>query len=326
MSFGGDQNRLGIGPQYAKDDPLKARMRFHQSWWRMSVLKEPYGVGPGPTGEPYGNYLSLAAGGAGKNFLTPKIYELVKQRIAEGPGAEPYRVKHNLLSSQPMCFNLFAPLRADPAMATGLLRALLGDRIHEVTEVRIEYAPTPAGQYLGDSTSFDAFIAYVDVEAGPSLIGVETKLTEPFSQEVYKEASNSSYTDLTDAADSPWDPSVGEAVEDIRWNQLWRNQLLVEATRKHSLAIHGRHGRLAVIRHPLDTECAKVINDYEGLLKDPADLLDWRLDRLVETWRAAGVPGTDAWLAAFSPRYIDLHLSDEAWAAQQADRRPPVAE
>jgi hypothetical protein len=30
--------RMGIGPQTRGDDPWKARMRLHQSWWRAEVL------------------------------------------------------------------------------------------------------------------------------------------------------------------------------------------------------------------------------------------------------------------------------------------------
>ena len=30
----GPNNRMNIGPQYAKDNPFMARMRFHQSWYR----------------------------------------------------------------------------------------------------------------------------------------------------------------------------------------------------------------------------------------------------------------------------------------------------
>ncbi len=44
---------------------------------------------------------------AGLNFLTPGIFALAKRRIEEGRGVvEPFRLLRNMLSSQPMCFNL----------------------------------------------------------------------------------------------------------------------------------------------------------------------------------------------------------------------------
>ena len=65
-----------------------------------------------------------------------------------------------MLSSQPMCFNLFGPLVGDLSLATRCMRALLPGEVGEVTEVRIEYGPSPADEYLGDRTSFDAFVGY----------------------------------------------------------------------------------------------------------------------------------------------------------------------
>ncbi len=87
-----------------------------------------------------------------------------------------------MLSSQPMCFNLFGPLVQDHALATQLARALWGEHIAQVTDVRIEWAPEPRQEYLDDNTSFDAFIEYRDTDGGLGFVAIETKLTEPFSQ------------------------------------------------------------------------------------------------------------------------------------------------
>ena len=84
-------------------------MRLHQSWYRHAVLGVPFGTGPRKTSKThYGNMLDSLAADAGCNFLTPEIYELAKARAAEGRGAvEPFRLFRNMLSSQPMCINLF---------------------------------------------------------------------------------------------------------------------------------------------------------------------------------------------------------------------------
>src|SRR5688572_4379946 len=113
-----------IGPQYAGDATFAARMRLHQSWWRAEVLGVGYGVGPTARGERLGNYLDDEAAAAGLNFLTPQIFEVVQERIAQGPGVEAYRCLHNMPSSQPMCFNLFGPLVRDHELATRRLLPL----------------------------------------------------------------------------------------------------------------------------------------------------------------------------------------------------------
>src|SRR4030042_3566117 len=105
-----------------KTNLLTSRMRKHQSWYRAYELHLPYGTGPGPNDTTsYGNMLTRVDGEAGRNFLTQEIYEVVLDRIAQGSGAvEKYRLLHNMLSSQPMCFNLFGPLVRDHDLAKNL--------------------------------------------------------------------------------------------------------------------------------------------------------------------------------------------------------------
>ena len=95
-----------IGPQYEKDAPFTVRMRFHQSWYRANVLRVPYGTGPKPNStRPLGNMLTREHGKQGLNFLTPEIFGNAKLRMQEPGAVEPFRLQHNMLSSQPMCFN-----------------------------------------------------------------------------------------------------------------------------------------------------------------------------------------------------------------------------
>ncbi|HMK12683.1 MAG TPA: hypothetical protein VK461_13920, partial [Acidimicrobiales bacterium] len=110
-----------------------------------------------------------------------------------------------MLSSQPMCFNLFGPLVADLDLATRCVGALLPGQVERVIDVRVEYAPAPADQYLGDRTSFDAFIAYARPGGDTAFLGIETKLTEPFSPGEHRKES---YRRLTECADSLWRPDA----------------------------------------------------------------------------------------------------------------------
>ena len=90
-----------LGPQYARDSPFTARMLLHQSWYRAAVLKRPFGTGPNASSVAYyGNMLDAEAAGAGANFLSPEIFEVARRRIASGPGVEPFRCLHNLLSGR----------------------------------------------------------------------------------------------------------------------------------------------------------------------------------------------------------------------------------
>jgi len=305
----------GIGPQYAGDSAFKARMRFHQSWYRARVLGVPCGTGPGPqNASRYGNMLTRGDGDRGLNFLTPEIFRIAQDRIEQNTGVvESFRMLCNMLSSQPMCFNLFGPLVNDRRLATHLARAILGD-VRAVNRVLLEYAPDPAVEYLNDRTAFDAFIEYERADGGRGFVGIETKLTEPFSGKHY---DGPAYRRWMQRADSPFLPEAWDRVDDVRHNQLWRDHLLAFALLRHPRSQYVE-GRLALIHHPADEDCRQIAAGYRALLKpDDATFLDVALDEMVDAWRNAA-PDEDAraWLSQFRLRYLDLAAGEEEWLEQ----------
>jgi hypothetical protein len=300
-----EQGVGGLGPQYAGDDPLARRMRLHQSWYRARVLAVPCGTGPTPkSAKRFGNMLTEADAEAGLNFITPQIRDVAERRLADTRGAvEPFRLKRNMLSSQPMCFNLFGPLVDDPALATRLARATFGSEIAAVTRVEIEWAPEPAREYLDDRTAFDAFVEYERVDGRLGFVGIETKLVEPFSQ---KRADKASYRRWM-STDGPWKADATTRVADIQHNQLWRDHLLAWALLKHPGSSYAE-GALAVVHHPDDRRCEEVIDGYRALLTSTATLRVHPLDQLVADWSRVLGPGT--WLDEFRRRYLQLDLSE----------------
>jgi hypothetical protein len=298
-----------LGPQYAGDSTFTARMRRHQSWYRAHVLKVPYG--PGPTANEarlLGNMLTPADGQLGRNFVTPAIGELALERVRRGGGAvEPYRLLHNMLSSQPMCFNLFAPLALDLTLARDLVGVMVPETIAAVTRVDLEWAPIPSDEYLGDRTAFDAAIEYVTTAGERCLLGIETKLTEPFSPGEYERES---YRRWTNGPRSPWRPEVRATLHRSRTNQLWRDHLLAVALRDHPRSDLAT-ARLLVVHHPLDRDCQNVLEHYRGLLNDGDDSFRvCTLDALIGRWRGrVGTAEQRAWLDALTLRYLDLERS-----------------
>jgi len=298
--------RSGLGPQFRGDAPFRTLMRRHQSWYRADVLRLPYGTGPKSTDTTlYGNMLDAHGEALGANFLSPEIAEVAEARIAASPGVEPFRCRRNMLSSQPMCFNLFGPLQRDLALATRLIRALLPDEVAEVLDVRIEYAPGPNREYLDDRTSFDAFFGYRRIDGERAFLAIETKLTESFTTTRY---SKPRYLELTEREDSLWRRGAWSVLSSSETNQLWRNHLLVEAVRTHPENPHGVAGRSVVVRHPVDQDCAGAVENYRALLVAPdASFADWTLDHVIRTWKAASRSAAElSWLVAFERRYIDV--------------------
>ncbi|HKO95112.1 MAG TPA: hypothetical protein VJU61_28350 [Polyangiaceae bacterium] len=304
-------NATGIGPQRPGDKPFTARLRLHQSWYRACVLQVPCGTGPKPLStRKLGNMLTRADGAENRNFLTPEIAQVARARLQQGRCVEPFRLCHNLLSSQPMCFNLFSPLALDRRLAATLLPSLVPERIAEVTRVSIEWAPEPARAYLADKTSFDTFIEYRATDGRLCALGIETKLTDSFSQKL---CDGEKYRRWMRAPVRPWRPEADPHVSAIAHNQLWRNHLLAVALRDRPQS-HYATSRLLVVHHPGDHECVRVCAGYRALLCDGDDTMSaLSLDRIIDAWSSLTQdPAHTAWLQAFQIRYLDLKRSADA--------------
>jgi len=294
----------GLGPQCDGDNSFTKRMRLHQSWYRHHVLGVPCGTGPTRNStRHYGNMLRREDGEAGLNFLTPGIHDVVRARLVQDThNVEPFRLIHNMLSSQPMCFNLFGPLVQDHALATRLVRALWGDHIAQVTGVCIEWAPEPRQEYLDDNTSFDAFIEYRAEGGGLGFLAIETKLTEPFSRRL---ADSPSYRRWMGEG-GPWRPDASGQVQAVRHNQLWRDHLLAWSLLSHPRSPYSE-GKLVVVHHPQDENCRKTVAGYRGLLQDERSFGELTLDSITGAWGPLVEDGV--WLRAFRERYLELEKS-----------------
>ena len=135
------------GEEYKGDSKFVAECRKLQSIYRVEIGEEirPYTDRYGNL-HYYGNYISNGENpkeGCWKNFLTEKAFNYAKERV-NPKNKKPYetiesdRLFNNLLSSQPMAFNLFCPLRQmleeSPEIATKVIKtALPGYPIHKVT-------------------------------------------------------------------------------------------------------------------------------------------------------------------------------------------------
>lgn len=82
-----------------------------------------------------------------------------------------------------MAFNLFHPLmlllKQDPAMVTLAVRSVFRNfPVFEVTEIGLEFIPTPIDKYTNDKSAMDAYIRFVDNKGGKHIIAIETKYTD----------------------------------------------------------------------------------------------------------------------------------------------------
>ncbi len=169
--------------------------RLLQSMYRFEIGEQirPYKGRDGVI-HYYGNYVE---GGevSGANFLTDYAFEYARRRVENKKKYETIeadRLFNNLLSSQPMAFNLFCPLRKmleeAPELATRAVRAALPMYpIHEVIDVDLEFIPGNYMNLTGDKSAMDAIVRYRDVDGNEGFIAVETKYSENLGTNVASE-------------------------------------------------------------------------------------------------------------------------------------------
>ena len=96
------------------------------------------------------------------NFLTADVVRAVERRLRPSGGGlvKEDRLRRFLLSSQPMCFNLFGQFQDEQrreALLPWVRRVRPG--AVRVTQVEIEWAP-PAEDHFRGGSAFDAFVEY----------------------------------------------------------------------------------------------------------------------------------------------------------------------
>ena len=281
--------------QVASDTMHRARYRLLQSWWREHVL----GLQPGFNGRQYVGSLLAADAPPDANYLTDEVRAYAAERVqeiqAEGGTVNVDRLRRNLLSSQPLCFNIFGHLQAHPGAAAAVLSDTFGVAIDEIVHIEVEWAPLRRS-HLGDRTAFDAI---VDFRAGGRrrFLAIEMKYTESFSQRMYDRPE---YRQIT-AESGAFAQGAADRLVAPATNQLWRQTLLTL-----SLAATGEYdgGQAAVLSLEHDAGVQKAVAGLAAEAATEAVLpAVGSLERLVTA--AGGVPELSDWAASLRTRYLD---------------------
>ena len=283
-----------------KSDPARRRRcRALQSWYRQHVLQLP--PGEDRSGIVRASMLPESAPRSA-NFLSRETFEYVEARVpivvAEGGTLEKDRLYRNMLSSMPLCFNIFGAFRVYPITAAQVLAECTGLDIAALVDVQVEW--TPDGKHpLGDRTAFDAWVEYRNSAGERCFFGVETKYTEPFSEREYR---NERYDAVTSDPASGFHEGAADILVGSKTNQLWRNAMLALAVKAGG---GFAEGRVLVLSLDNDDGARVAVTGVSAQHENPEQLLSHvTLESLVRT--ASGADALSAWAAAFSKRYLKL--------------------
>ena len=292
------------------DNVFQRRVRILQAIWRE---ERDYPIGENK-GDPLGSMLKMPwAEETLANFLTDEIRDVVRESLrpenkANGQLIDEKRMYDNLLSSQPMAFNLFAPLQCDLALATEVFRQISNDRICRVTEILFEYSPgRDDDTYTGDRSAFDVYVKY-DTSSGDSgFIGIEVKYHENLQANLAKHRER--YDEIAYLMEC-FPPDKRDALKKLPLQQIWRDHLLAGIHRRVDRFADGFFAFLSpdgnkacnngITRY---RECMDVTDDTD----ETSTFVHWTLESFVKVLLAKA----DAqWAYDFADRYLAFEKVD----------------
>lgn len=215
--------RKKYNTDYSDKTDFASNARLLQSIWRTEKGFEF-------ESKKYGNFLKLDfAKEEGANFLTYGIFKIVKYEVEnkhiDGKVIQEPRIWNNLLSSQPLAFNLFGELKLNKELATTIFKKLYPERnLKRITAIEFEYSPERRSlKYTGDSSAFDVFIKYKTEQDKKGFFGIEVKYAEDLNDEP---ATHKGTYESISIASGIFDMSNINRLKGKPIQQIWRDHLL----------------------------------------------------------------------------------------------------
>ncbi len=301
------QEQFGSIPAGDKNDEHIIKSRMLQGLYRNKAVESCYC-----------NYLE--EGESILNFMgSERLKEDAVQELSEIKKrkrlTDESRLMTNLLSSQPLAFNIFLPLKWDDyRIATAVFRELFpGLEISSVDEIKLEYVPGDEEQPRRidtDNSCFDVWIGYRNSRGERGGIGFEVKYTESFSNTDFRKEDHRRlrYVNAIDRYHKQFSQENASLYLSPKFNQLFRNQLLAETVKDHFDEI--KQCALVVLYSAGDKKCVQAINEFGALLKQPETFIPLTIERLVDAVRefASGDLEPEELYAAIYNRYCNYEL------------------
>ena len=176
---------------------------------------------------PLGSRLTPEVARTGANFLTPEIAKLVRREAAYreyGAFIEEERLWGNLLSSQPLTFNLFGHAKLDRSLGTSCSAPFSPTSSRELDTIHFETSPGRGDdRFIGNNTAFDLLATVTTPRGTRGFIGIEVKFVE--SMKYSARPMTKRVDQLAERAQPPPRPAR-RALRDAPLEQLFRLHLL----------------------------------------------------------------------------------------------------
>lgn len=274
----------------------KRTARLRQARWREArgfpIGAEPYAGGDGAT--LVGSRVALDfAMAMGANFLSPSIRAAVQARLTKpenGQTLKEERLWADLLSSMPLCFNLFGELPADAELGANAVRSWWADAPTGKVAVRFEHSPGRRDPlFLGNKSAFDVAFESEQSDGTFGIIGVETKYHEHAKAEaVPKPKALARYEEVTERS-GLFKADWRAAIAGTELQQIWLDHLLVLSMLQHP-SKHWSWGRFVLVYPNENPSFARAAERYREVLSDAATFEARTIESLVDVEGALPEP------------------------------------
>ncbi len=296
--------KVDLVPGEVETTEFKRRARLHQALWRekrdLPRGTEPYRPTKKRPRRPSGSRLEIeSAWENGRNFLSDAAREAVQYRLAHAESQQMLdkdRLYADLLSSMPLCFNLFGPLWYDNAACQRAVSRWWPEAPSLAKEVRFEWSPGRAepGRFIENRSAFDAAI----VLENAGIIGIETKYHEHLKTEKLPNAERLARYRLISEQSGVFAPGALEKLEGKPLQQIWQDHLLTLSMVLQS-DFECPWSKFVLVYPQANLSFAKGVAQYQDLLIDSSTFEARTIESLLEEMPPGGPP-----MDGFQERYL----------------------
>ena len=279
-----------------RDNEFQREARLRQALWR-ERRGLPIGL---HRGKELGSRLAMPfAQETLANYLTENIKSVVRAEVQKTEKLyRAPRIYDDLLSSQPLCFNLFGELHLDLDLATAVFRHLLGENLR-VTGIEFEHSPGRGERrFTHDGSALDVFVKY-EFNGGAGFVGVEVKYVEDLDRD---EARYRKRYDEVTRQMGIFEPTALSQLRERPLEQFWRDHLLVGGMLLDQESGFER-GMFAVLYPKGNTVIESAVTRYRSCLLDAATFTSWTLEQVLDAVDQAGAAG---WVTEVRERYLPV--------------------
>jgi hypothetical protein len=235
------------------------------------------------------------------NYLSDTIKDVVRDEVmdpvkSKGKLYGKPRIFNDLLSSQPLCFNLFAELQRDLPLATEVMKNLTNGLVGSVTHIDFEWSPGRGDPRLtGDRSAFDVYVSFSSADNKKGFIGIEVKYHENLIGAASPHKDR--YDQIADQMGC-FKESIRKSLKAQPLQQIWRDHLLAGI---HRIADGFEEGFFVFLYPEKNTHCSSAVANYERCLTNTDTFASWTIESVASAIKRCT---DDPWIDRFTDRYL----------------------